>query len=186
MQEEIQGTAVVEVVHSPPHGSGHGESGGVMDVAPTMVAMTWVIFFITLFILYRVAWKPILRALEIREQKIRKSLDDAEAARKAAAEAEERCRAIVADAGRQARSIMEEGRATASQLADAIESKARAEADRAVQDAKREIEAATAAARAVLRRDTAELAVSIAGRLVRENMDTAKNQALASDLAEKL
>jgi F-type H+-transporting ATPase subunit b len=151
-----------------------------------MMAMTWVTFLIAAAILYKVAWKPILRALDARESKIRKSVEDAEKARKDAAETEARCRAMLADAQKQASQTVENGRATAEELARTIESRAREEAARAVQNAKREIEAAAVVARESLRRESADLAISIASKLMDENVDSARNRELAARLAGQI
>ena len=43
---------------------------------PLMI-LTWITFIVVTVILYRVAWKPILRALEQREATIRQSLENA-------------------------------------------------------------------------------------------------------------
>lgn len=186
MAEELQGTSVIEVASHPvPGEAGHGGADYTSLTLP-MMAMTWATFFITAFILYKVAWKPILRALEARENKIRKSVEDAERARQDAAETETRCRALLAAAGKQAQQTVENGRATAEELARTIEARAREEAAQAVQGAKREIEAAAMAARESLRRESAEMAVAIAGKLMRENMDTARNRELAARFTEQI
>lgn len=185
MPEDIQGTAVVEVAASPH--AAHGEAGGgYMNVGTPLVALTWVTFAVCAIILYKTALKPIVRALDARENKIRKAVEDAEKARKDAAETESRCRAMLAEAEKQSRQTVENGRTTAEELARTIETRARDEAGRSVQNAKREIEAATMAAKDALRRESADLAVAIAGKLVRENMDTARNRALTARLTEEM
>jgi F-type H+-transporting ATPase subunit b len=157
-----------------------------MKSTAPMMAMTWAVFLLTFIILYRVAWKPILRALDTRESKVRKSVEDAEKARKESADTETRCRAMLADAAKQSQQIVENGRATADELARAIEARARDETVRSVENAKREIEAATLTAKDALRRESADLAVSIAGKLVRENMDTARNRTLSARRAGEM
>lgn len=186
MADELHGTAVVEVAssHAPAHGTQAGSD--YTSFTPAMMAMTWVTFLITAYILYKVAWKPILHALDAREAKIRKSVEDAEKARKDAAETESRCRAILADAEKQSRQIVENGRVTAEELARNVETRAREEASNSVQNARREIEAATLSAKAELRKESAELAVAIAGKLVRENMDTSRNRALTARLTDEI
>ena len=185
MSEELQGTAVVEVAAGPAgHAAGSGDA--YMNVSFPMMFMTWGVFLVTAFILYRLAWRPILHRLEHREEKIRKSLEDAEKARQDAAAAEARCREILAQAETQARVVVENGRTTAEQLARSIEARAHEDAVRMTEAAKREIESATARAQATLRRETADLAVAIAGKVLRENLDTERNRALSARLAEKL
>jgi len=185
MSDELQGTATVEVAGSPtPHAGGAGDA--YLDFSLPMMLMTWGVFLVTAFILYRIAWKPILHRLYYREQTIRKSLMDAEKARQDAAATESRCREILAQAEAQARLVVENGRTTAEQLALTIEAKAREDAIRMTESAKREIESATVQAQATLRRETAELAVAVAGKILSENIDTERNRSLAARLAQKL
>jgi F-type H+-transporting ATPase subunit b len=186
MAEEIQGTSVIEVASAPgAAGAGHGGADYTSFSTP-MMAMTWVTFLITAAILYKVAWKPILRALDARESKIRKSVEDAEKARKDAAETEARCRAMLAEAQKHASQTVENAMTTAEELARTIEARAREESSRAVQNARREIEAATVVARETLRRESADLAIAVANKLMNENMDTSRNRELAAKLAGQI
>ena len=46
----------------------------------SMMLLTWVTFLLLLALLYKTAWKPILDALDAREEKIRRALEDAQKA----------------------------------------------------------------------------------------------------------
>ena len=60
--------------------SGSG-NGSLLDVNPGLIIWTIVTFLILLFILKKVAWKPILSALDQREKDIKDSLEKAEKAK---------------------------------------------------------------------------------------------------------
>jgi len=53
------------------------EGGSLVDVNPGLIIWTVVTFVILLFILKKVAWKPILTALDKREATIKESLEKA-------------------------------------------------------------------------------------------------------------
>src|SRR3989338_3448004 len=72
-----------------------------------MLILTWVTFFSLLIILYKFAWKPILSALDAREAKIKKALDDARQAEEKLAEVNQTRAAKIAEADNQARDIVE-------------------------------------------------------------------------------
>ena len=55
-----------------------------------------------------------------------------------------------------------------------------------VEEARRDIESATEQARTTLRRETTELAISLAGKVISENMDTERNRTLVRDLAKEM
>lgn len=185
MPEHAELTNVVEVA---PHGaSGHGEaSPSLLNVSGPLMALTWLTFLIVVVVLYKVAWKPILMALEQREAAVRKSIADAERARAELEQIESRSRKAIADAHAEGQAIVQSARASAAALTAATEEKARQEAQTMVAAARREIEGATERARAALRAETADLAVELAGRVVRENMDSARNRGLVEKLIQEI
>lgn len=139
---------------------------------------TAVVFLALLAILRRFAWGPILGAVEAREQGIQAAIDEA-AARHAEAErmlAEHREQ--LADARRQANELVAEGRAAAEVVRRDIEEKAREEAQVLIVRARTEIERERDRALDALRKESVELAMAAASRLIRENLDAPKDRAL--------
>ena len=63
--------------------SGEG-NGGLLDVNPGLIFWTVVTFIILLFVLSKLAWKPILKSLSDRETLIKESLEKAETAKQEA------------------------------------------------------------------------------------------------------
>ena len=169
-----------QTVEVPSKGTAHEGSptGGIMDVSTPMILLTWITFIIMTAILYKVAWKPILRALDLRENSIRKALEDAEKARAETAAADENRKKMIQEAEAQARRTMDEARAAAETTARSVEARAREEAKNLVNDAKREIGSATEKARAELRTETAELALALAAKCIGKNMDSPGNRDL--------
>ena len=168
----------------PPHGGEHAP--GVMNVAPTMMGLTWLVFGIVAALLYKLAWKPILKALDEREATIRQSLDNAAKLRDELDKLEQQRHEVLAEADRKSRDVVAEARKAAGETAALIEQKAHTTAQALVENARREITAAEEQAKAALRRETAELALAVASRLLHENLDDAKNRALTDQLIQKL
>lgn len=139
-----------------------------MDVSGLMILLTWVSFGLAAVILHRIAWKPMLRALDRRETMIRKSVDDAERARKTVEQAAERQTAMLAEADGKARALLEEARKTAAAMATGIEAEARTEARRLVAEAAAEIENQRRRAVESLRDDAARMATDLAERILKE------------------
>jgi len=157
-----------------------------MKIEPKMLMLTWVSFGIVAALLYKLAWKPILRALEQREATIRQSLDNAAKLRDELSKLEEQRGAVLAEADRKSRDVLADARKAAGETAAMIEQKARAEAQALVENARREITAAEEKAKDGLRREAAELALGAASRLLQENLTDAKNRALTDQLIQKL
>ena len=63
--------------------SSEGGGGSLVDINPGLIVWTLVTFILLLLILRKVAWKPILSALDQRESAIKDSLEKAEKAKKA-------------------------------------------------------------------------------------------------------
>jgi F-type H+-transporting ATPase subunit b len=172
----------------PGTGPEHGSAGAqdLMDFSVHMTALTWVVFAAMAYILYKVAWKPILRGLETRERSIRKALDDAEKARAALAEIEARGRQATAQAETQAKRILDEAKTSAVDLAEKAQKQARDEARSIRDEAERDIESAADRARATLRAESAELAVLMAERVVGETLDPARQKQLVDRLVKEI
>lgn len=92
-------------------------------------------FGIVLVVLTWVLYKPLLRTLDERREKIKKGVEDARAAEAARATAEESGRETLAEAARKAEAALKEARAKAAAEEDRIVREATAESERIVKDA---------------------------------------------------
>ena len=163
-----------------------GGGGGLTDVDGAMVLWTWITFGIVLAVLSKFAWKPILNALDERESHIRQADENATKIKQELREVHAQREKIIAGADAKAKDIIAAARDGAVDEAETIRNKARDEAKILEENATREINAARDRAQAVLRADTAELAVKLAGMLVGENLDDQKNQVLVDRLIKEL
>ena len=181
--------SISQTIEVPPQGAGCGTSSGsseIMKPDVSIAVLTWITFLIMTAILYKVAWKPILKALDLRENSIRKALEDADKARAETAAAEEKRKTMIQDAEAQSRRMLAEARAAADEATRAIESRARDEAKNLVNDAKREITTATEKARQELRKETADLALALAAKCVGKTMDSSANRDLVRELMKEM
>jgi len=165
-----------------------GGEGGLFDINTGLSAWTLIVFTILIFVLGRYAWKPILEAVEAREQGIQSSLDEAAKRNEEAAGLLEQHREQLSDARRQANELIAEGKAAGETVRKDIEEKARAEAQAIVDRALAEIERERDAALESLRKETVDLALSAAARLMQESLDQDKDRVLVerylSDMAD--
>jgi len=173
-------TATVAVPHDE-----HAEVNP-MEISGQMVIWTWVVFALMLFVLYKVAWKPILAKLDEREKDIQDAIDHAQQLREELAAIEEVRAKTIAEADDKAKAILDAARKGAHEQAKAIESKAREEAQIMVENAKREIDNSRAKAEDALRTESAAWARELAGRLLEANLDDEKNRSLTDKLIQEL
>src|SRR5580704_4268398 len=129
---------------------------------PGLYIWTILTFLVLLTLLAKFAWGPLLRALERRQEMIRKSLDDADEARRELERLHLESAQILKQARVQGESIMSQSRSDAERLREELKQKARAEADTIVRTAGRQIQLETAQALQQIRREAADLSVMIA------------------------
>jgi F-type H+-transporting ATPase subunit b len=184
MAEQHTTQATTEV---PQHDAAHASGAEALLAANKgLVVWTWVTFILVCIVLYKVAWKPILAGLDERENSIRKSLDDAEKIRDEMAKMEETQKGMLQEAEAQAKQILAVARKGASEAARVIEEKAREESQILVENATREIQAAQEKAQAALKKESAEIAVELAGRIVGEKLNAEKDRQLVDRLIGEL
>ena len=169
--------AVPAAVWAQEGGEG-GEGSGLYDINLGLSTWTLVVFAGLLFILGKFAWGPILGAVEAREKRIQGALDEAADRNAEAAKLLEEHRGQLADARRQANELIAEGKAAGEGVRRDIEEKARAEGQAIIERAKAEIERERDAALEALRRESVELALAAASRLIQENLDQKKDREL--------
>ena len=165
---------------------GDGEEINLIGINKQMVLWTWVTFGLLLVVLYKFAWKPILSGLDQREKDIRESVENAEKIRTELEQIEGKREKLIKEADDKAKEIVATARKAAVEASKVIENKAKEEANILLENANREIKAAREKAEAMLRRDSAELAITLAGRLIGENLDDNKNRALTEQLITKI
>ena len=137
---------------------------------PGLMLWTVLTFVVLLFVLRRIAWKPLLEALDAREKRINDALLKAEKAQREAEQAIAENRKRSDEAMRQAEQLIEQARQDAEQTRRKLIEEARAESQRVVDQGMRRLEAEQRAAMQELRAVTADLAIRAAGRLIQSSL----------------
>jgi F-type H+-transporting ATPase subunit b len=153
-----------------------GGNGGLLDVNPGLMIWTVITFLILLLILKKVAWKPILTALDKRENDIRESLAQAEKAKEDAKQILEQNQANLAKAEEESRKIIEQSRTYAESLKEQLMRESKEQAKKIVDDASSEIQRNKDAAFEELKGQIAEIAVIAAEKIIRESLDAQKSK----------
>ena len=169
-----------------PTGGHQAPKGDILTPDVTMLILTWVTFFTLMIILHKFAWKPILAALQKREQEIRDAIDNADKAKARLTDIEQERQKVLEDARTQAAAIIETSRKTAKELAADIEAKSRQHAESITQGAHEEIAGEKQRLLKSLRQESADLAISLATKIIGENMDQDKNRKLVSEAIKQL
>ncbi len=153
---------------------------------PGLYIWTIVTFLILLALLARFAWRPLLDALEQRQDVIRKSLDEARQAKEELQRLQAESARILAEARSEAAGIISTTRSDAARFADEMKQKARADADVLVKNAQREIDTQTLRAIDTIRREAVDLSVAVASKILRRDISPADNDKLVDDAIREM
>lgn len=162
--------------HAPAAGHDAAAPGGahaqpnILEPQPTLAIWTLVVFLCLLAVLRTFAWKPLIQALNSREEHFEHVLLDTEKARNESERLLEEHRRQMALARDEVAALIAEGRRDATMTAEAIIKKAQSEAEASEARARREIESARDQALGEIWDKTADLAVAVAGKVLQTNL----------------
>jgi len=142
-------------------------------------------FTLLAVLLYFVAYKPILRMLDERSARIKKGLEDAEAASRRAAEMEQEFERRMAEARKQGQEIVAQATQMSEKARQEILEKAREESRAQIEKAREEIARERELAMAELRQQIADLSLAISEKVIGETLDEQKQRRLIADFLEQ-
>jgi F-type H+-transporting ATPase subunit b len=153
---------------------------------PGLFIWTILTFLVLLTLLARFAWKPLLEALETRQQGIRKALDDAQAAKQELERLEQESAQMMRKARAEAETLITQSRADADRLREEIRQKAKADAEGIMRNAERQIQLETGRALQQIRSEAVDLSVMIASKIIQRNITKEDNERLIADALKQV
>jgi F-type H+-transporting ATPase subunit b len=143
-------------------------------------------FGIVAFALHRFAYKPILKVLEERRQKIAESLANAEQIKKELANAQAKAQEILGQASAQGNKMIEEARQSAAKVLEQESQKAVATANDIITKARQASEAELARMKMELRKEVGRLVVATSAKVTGNILTAEQQNRLAEDTAKQL
>ncbi len=159
---------------------------GLFNINLGLSIWTVVVFVTLLLVLRRYAWGPLLEAVEARERSIQEALDAARARQEEAERLLAEQREQLDEARRKAQAIIQEGRDAAERVRKELEAKARQESDALLERALQEIRTEKEAAIDALRRESVDLALAAASRLLQAKLDPEADRRLVLSYMDEL
>jgi F-type H+-transporting ATPase subunit b len=148
---------------------------------PGLFIWTIITFLVLVTLLAKFAWRPLLAALDSRQETIRKSLDDAQQARQELERLNKESAEIIRAARVEAESIISRSRVDGERLREELKQKARTEADHIFRNAERQIQLETGRALQQIRKEAVDLSVMIASKIIQRNISKEDNERLIAD-----
>ena len=143
-------------------------------------------FLLLIFLVKKYAWGNISSILDERAEKISSDIDGAEEARKKAEELANKREAELAGSHTEAKTIIENAKETAEKSRADILAEAKLEAGRLKEKANQEIAQNKAEALQSVKGEVADLTVSLAGKIISQNLDGHAHKKLIDQYIDQL
>ena len=153
---------------------------------PGLFIWTILTFLALVFVLAKFAWRPLLAALESRQEAIKKSLEDADRAKQELTRLQSESAKMMERARIDAEGILTKTRSDAERLRDELKTKAKEEADTIVRNAQQQIQLQTRQALQDIRHEVADISVMIASRLLERNLVKEDNDRLINETLQQI
>ena len=143
-------------------------------------------FLLLIFLVKKYAWGNITSVLDERAEKISSDIDGAEEARKKAEVLASKREAELAGSRTEAKTIIENAKETAEKSKADILAEAKLEAGRLKEKANQEIAQNKAEALQSVKGEVADLTVSLAGKIISQNLDSHAHKELIDQYIDQL
>lgn len=158
----------------------------LLSINPGLIIWTIIIFVLLLILLRKIAWIPLIKALNNRENTISSALENAEKQRQATEELLEKNKKILAEANSNSMKIINEGKKAADRIKDDIISKANEESKRMIEQAKKEIELQKETIMEKIKDEIADVAIKAAEKIIIDNLDSGKQKKVVNEFIKKI
>jgi F-type H+-transporting ATPase subunit b len=161
-------------------------SNPLVQPDPGLFIWTVLTFLVLLGLLAKFAWRPLLQALDSRQQGIRKALDDAQQAKQELERLQRESSDVLRKARVDADAVIAQSRIDADRLREELRQKAKTEAEGILKNAERQIQLETARALQQLRAEAVDLSVGIASKILQRNVTKEDNERLIADALRQM
>ncbi|MFH1712300.1 MAG: F0F1 ATP synthase subunit B [Patescibacteria group bacterium] len=143
-------------------------------------------FLIVFVVLWWFAYKPIVKKLEEREEKIEKSVKQANDIERRMKVVEDERGTILAEAKKEARSIIEKAQKQGEERGQEIVVAAKSEVERVINKGKQQLADEKAGMMRELRKDIVEITVAATGKILKDGIDKTKSQTIAEEVVNEM
>ena len=171
---------ILPAVALAAEGGGEHGGGGLINLDKSLIVQL-INFIILLVILQRFLYKPLLAKMEERTAAIKRSLDEAQAARADAVRQQEENAAQLRAAYAEAATIRDQALREAEEAGRKQLEAAHAQSRKLVEDTKAQLDGEIRRARDELRRETTDLALAAAEKLVRRTLREEDHRKIVAD-----
>src|SRR5207253_8832296 len=148
---------------------------------PALIAQ--LINFLLLLLIFRVLlYKPLLRMLDERKQRIQEGLDASDEAKRRLSQTEQEAAREIEKARQEGQGLITQAQQISARIQEEARQGARTEAEQLLTRARGEIQLERDSAIAQLRREFADLTITAAERVIKEELDANKHRRLIEEV----
>ena len=142
-------------------------------------------FFLLMYLLKRFLYQPLLTIMKNREKKIKEGLDNARKAEKRIAEVEEKVKAQLEKTSREADRILAKAHTEGEEQKEDLVREAKEEIIKWKEETKSLLKKEKERIITEIREETGEIAIAIAGKIIKEKISAQDKQKLLSEIKEE-
>ena len=162
------------------------DSNPLLVLDPGLFVWTILSFLLLMFLLSKFAWKPLLKMLNEREEKIRTAIEKAENAEKKLETLNEQGEKILSDARSESQKLLFSTKETAQNLKEEIEREAKQKATSIIDQARVQIQAEKNQVLSEIKNELSSFSIMIAEKLIKKNINKDDNMKLINESIEKV
>lgn len=155
---------------------------GELGINVSFLLAQLVNFIILLILLRLVAYKPIMKMIDQRSNRIKESMDEVESVKKRAEEADSDAAKRIEEASHEGQKIIKQAMEAGEAAKTKAKQEAREEAQALIEKAKVEIQRERNEAVEELRKEVSDLAIMAAGKVISRTMDKEAHRKVIDDI----
>ena len=156
----------------------------MLEVHGGLLAWTVLTFVLLLVVLKKVAWGPILDALDARENEIKEALNAAEKAREEAERVSSDYEDSIRKAQAEAQQIISDAKTAGEKVKLDLETVANKKGDEIIEKAKAQIDTERVRVISEIKTVAIEISLSAAAKVIEKNLDSDDNRKLVNEALE--
>ena len=155
---------------------------GALGISISQLLTQVISFLILFFLLYKLAYGPLIKMLDSRSAKIKESLDAAERAKESVKESEDKIQAEISKARQEGQKLIADAREAASRIRDQEIKKAKEESELLIKKTKTEILYEKESAIESIRKDFAGLSIIAAEKIIKRSINQKDHETLIDEV----
>ena len=155
---------------------------GALGISISQLLTQVISFLILFFLLYKLAYGPLIKMLDSRSAKIKESLDAAERAKESVKESEDKIQAEISKARQEGQKLITDAREAAARIRDQEIKKAKEESELLIKKTKKEILHEKEAAIESIRKDFAGLSIIAAEKIIKRSINQKDHETLIDEV----